>query len=246
MTLTIEGVEYAFRWCPAGTFLMGSPESELNRKNNETQHQVTLSRGFWMQETEVTQEQWESVMGNNPSYFKGGRLPVEQVSWNDCQEYMRKLNALVSSDYDYEFSLPTEAQWEYACRAGRTTPFNFGSTLNGDKANCNGNYPYGTSTKGKYLDRTTSVGSYQANGWGLYDIHGNVCEWCSDWQGDYSTGSVTDPTGADGSDRVHRGGERNYGAGNCRSAYRHRSKPSAGYGYLGVRCSLVDTSKVNQ
>jgi formylglycine-generating enzyme required for sulfatase activity len=242
MTLTINNVEYAFRWCPAGTFLMGSSESEEYRGNNETQHQVTLSRGFWMQETEVTQEQWESVMGNNPSQFKGNQLPVENVSWEDCQEYMRKMNALILSDY--EFSLPTEAQWEYACRAGSTTPFNFGSTLNGDKANCDGNYPYGTSTKGTYLKKTASVGSYQANAWGLYDMHGNVWEWCSDWYGDYLVGSVTDPTRANnGSYRALRGGSWYCLAKYCRSAFQYIVLPMYGDYELGVRCSLVDKSK---
>jgi formylglycine-generating enzyme required for sulfatase activity len=242
MTLTINNVEYAFRWCPAGTFQMGSPESETDRDNDEKQHQVTLSRGFWIQETEVTQEQWKNVMGNNPSNFKGNQLPVERVSWNDCQDYMRKLNAIISSNY--QFSLPTEAQWEYACRAGSTTPFNFGSTLNGDKANCNGNYPYGTSTKGNYLEKTTSVGLYQANAWGLYDMHGNVYEWCSDRYGDYPTVNVTDPTGANnGSNHVFRGGSWLNLAKFCRSTNRNSNPPTGSHISLGLRCSLVDKSK---
>ncbi|MDR1267926.1 MAG: SUMF1/EgtB/PvdO family nonheme iron enzyme [Planctomycetaceae bacterium] len=242
MTLTINNVEYAFRWCPVGTFRMGSPESELDRGNDEKQHRVTLSQGFWMQETEVTQEQWKSVMGSNPSHFKGSHLPVENVSWNDCQNYMRKLNALISSGY--KFSLPTEAQWEYACRAGSTTVFSFGDTLNGYKANCNGNYPYGMSTKGTYLEKTVSVGSYYANDWGLYDMHGNIWEWCNDWYGDYLAGSVTDPTGANnGSFRVVRGGCWFISAKSCRSAFRGFGGPSGRLIGLGLRCSLVDKSK---
>ncbi|MDR1486089.1 MAG: formylglycine-generating enzyme family protein [Planctomycetaceae bacterium] len=234
MVLKVKGVEYAFRWCPSGSFMMGSPESEKDRYDDETRHRVTLSRGFWIQETEVTQAQWESVMGNNPSNFKGSRLPVEQVSWEDCQGYVSELNSAVSSDY--KFSLPTEAQWEYACRAGTTTPFSFGSVLNGDKANFDGNYPYGTDTKGKYLAKTTVVGSYAANAWGIYD---NVWEWCKDWYGAYPSGSVTDPTGAtDGSFRVFRGGSWNFNAEHCRSANRFNYSPSFRFNYLGVRLVL--------
>ena len=142
----------------------------------------------------------ERVVGNNPSRFKGIKRPVEQVSWEDSQQYIQKLNSLLAgtpgAPSGFKFSLPTEAQWEYACRAGTTTPFNFGSVLNGDKANCNGNYPYGTTTKGKYLQKTTEVGSYPANAWGLFDMHGNVWEWCSDWYGNYPSGAVTDLIGA--------------------------------------------------
>jgi formylglycine-generating enzyme required for sulfatase activity len=243
MILTVKNVEYAFRWCPAGTFQMGSPESETSRDNDETQHRVTLSQGFWMQETEVTQEQWESVMGNNPSNFKGGRLPVEKVSWNDCQEYMRKLNALVSSDY--EFSLPTEAQWEYACRAGSTTAYGFGDSREQLK-----DYAWfgavfvEESLTASSGETTNRVGQKKANAWGLYDMHGNVWEWCSDWYVDYPVGSVTDPTGANsGSSRALRGGCWLGNAEFCRSAFRNYDLPSAGLNGLGVRCSLVDKSK---
>jgi formylglycine-generating enzyme required for sulfatase activity len=177
-------------------------------------------------------------MGNNPSNFKGSRLPVESISWNDCQDYLSKLNKSVSSSY--KFSLPTESQWEYACRAGTTTPFNFGVELNGDKANCDGNYPYGTETKGKYLEKTTVVGSYAANSWGIYDMHGNVWEWCKDWSGAYPSGSVTDPTGAiNGSYRVYRGGGWSIDAEYCRSALRILSTPSVRNDHLGARLVLV-------
>ena len=229
--MTINGVEFAFRWCPAGTFMMGSPTSENGRNDDEKQHQVTLTKGFWMMETEVTQKQWKAVMGNNPSNFKGDDLPVEQVSWNDCQEFCKKcvqLGLLVQ--------LPTEAQWEYACRAGSTTAYFWGNALNGDKANCDGNYPCGTTTIGKYLKKTTPVGSYAANAWGLYDMHGNVWEWCQDWFGDYPSGSVTDPTGpSNGSDRVIRGGSWNSDARSCRSAYRFYNEPGYRSNRLGFR-----------
>jgi formylglycine-generating enzyme required for sulfatase activity len=240
MVLKIKGVEYVFRWCPAGTFQMGSPESEKDRGDSETQHRVTLSRGFWMQETEVTQEQWESVMGNNPSNFKGGRLPVESVSWNDCQDYMRKLNALVSSDY--EFSLPTEAQWEYACRAGSTTAYGFGESREQLKDYAwFGAYGVEEGLTASSGNTTNRVGQKKANGWGLYDMHGNVWEWCSDWYGDYPVGSVTDPTGANvGSYRVYRGGCWSNNARRCRSADRGGDGPTVRSYGLGVRCSLVD------
>jgi len=242
MVLTIKGVEYAFRWCPSGTFMMGSPESEKERLSSETQHKVTLTKGFWMLETQVTQGMWEGVVGSNPSSFTGSKkLPVEQVSWEDCQDYIKKLNALGVAPSGYKFSLPTEAQWEYACRAGTTTPYNFGSVLNGDKANCDENYPYGTETKGKCLAKTSEAGSYSANDWGLYDMHGNVWEWCSDWYGTYPEGSVTDPIGPTegGSYRVLRGGGWYSDARNCRSAFRYDYEPSGRYECIGVRISLV-------
>jgi formylglycine-generating enzyme required for sulfatase activity len=238
--VAIENLQIPFRWCPAGTFQMGSPSSEKDRSDNETQHQVTLTQGFWMGETAVTQEMWQSVMGANPSRFKGAKNPVEQVSWDDCQKFIGKLNGLGVAPSGFKFSLPTEAQWEYACRAGTTTPFSFGGVLNGDQANCDGNDPYGTGTKGKYLKKTTEVGSYPANAWGLYDMHGNVWEWCSDWYGDYPVRHVTDPLGASsGSDRVNRGGSWNCFARYCRSADRCRLTPDYRLNFLGFRLSLV-------
>ena len=229
MALTIKGVEYAFRWCPAGTFMMGSPASEEGRYDNESQHHVTLSRGFWLLETEVTQKMWKGMMENNPSSFKGDKLPVEKVSWNDCQEYIKKLNDLGAVPKGFRLSLPTEAQWEYACRAGTTTPFHFGDTLNKDQANFSGK-----------LGKTSEVGSYPANAWGLHDMHGNVWEWCLDWYGDYPNGAVTDPAGAtSGSSRVFRGGYWSDDAEFCRSAIRWSNEPSRWNNYLGLRVSLV-------
>ena len=189
-------------WCPPGSFMMGSPETEDDRCSDETRHRVTLKQGFWMGKYEVTQLQWESVMGENPSSFKGGNRPVEWVSWDDCQVFIRKINA----DGKVTVALPTEAQWEYACRAGTTTPFSFGQFLNGDKANCDGNYPYGKTAKGYHRKETTSVGSYAPNAWGLYDMHGNVFEWCVERYGKYG-GDATNSTGAtSGPYRVARGG----------------------------------------
>ena len=188
---------------------------------------VTLSKGFWLLETEVTQTMWGKVMGNNPSHFKGAKLPVEQVSWNDCQEYIKKLNEMKVAPAGFKFSLPTEAQWEYACRAGTTTVYHFGDTLTRQQANFGGN-------------QTKDVGSYPANAWGLKDMHGNVWEWCADFYGDYPSGAVTDPTGADGgSSRVVRGGSWINGAGNCRSADRFNYFPTSRRNGLGLRLSLV-------
>ncbi|MBP8132002.1 MAG: SUMF1/EgtB/PvdO family nonheme iron enzyme, partial [Candidatus Hydrogenedentes bacterium] len=228
------GVMLDLVWCPPGTFLMGSPESEPERKPIETQHQVTLTQGFWMGKYEVTQGQWERVMGTNPSLFKGDpRLPAEQVSWGDCQKFLAKLNGRVSGG---GFRLPTEAQWEYACRAGTSTPFHFGETISTDQANYNGNYTYGNGRKGVWRQKTTVVGSFPSNAWGLHDMHGNIWEWCADWFGDYASGSVTDPAGAaSGRDRVLRGGSWNSGPTCCRSASRDHYTPGARLNYGGFR-----------
>ncbi|MBR2004143.1 MAG: SUMF1/EgtB/PvdO family nonheme iron enzyme, partial [Thermoguttaceae bacterium] len=220
-TLTVDGVEYAFRYCPSGTFQMGSPTSETYRFSNETQHRVELTNGFWMLETEVTQAMWKSLMGSNPSFISSSgsgwskvsgmdtsNFPVDSVSWTDCQEFIKKLNSLGVAPSGFQFRLPSEAEWEYACRAGTTTAYFWGSSLNGDKANCDGNNPYGTFAKGKFLRRTTEVGSYDPNGWGLYDMHGNVCEWCEDTFVAYDTSNnVQNPINVTtGSYRVLRSG----------------------------------------
>jgi formylglycine-generating enzyme required for sulfatase activity len=230
------GVNMEMVLIPAGTFMMGSPDSEADRDDNETQHQVTISKPYYLGKYPVTQAQWQQVMGNNPSHFKGDKLlPVESVSWDDTQSFCLKLKEITQAP----FGIPTEAQWEYACRAGTTTPFHFGSHLNGRQANCDGTVPYGTDTEGPYLEKTTPVGKYPANAWGLYDMHGNVWEWCSDWYGDYPTGSVKDPSGpATGSDRVFRGGSWGDGAVICRSASCGGNFPSDRSNDLGFRVAL--------
>ena len=181
-----------------------------------------------MARTPVTQGQWQALMGNNPSHFKGSKdLPVEVVSWDDAVEFCDKLNAQESLPSGYRYALPTEAQWEYACRAGTTTPFHFGSALNGTAANCDGTWPYGTEIKGACLGQTTIVGSYHPNAWGLYDMHGNVCEWCENMYD------------ASGSSRVFRGGSwGNYGLG-CRGAYRNGNDPGNRNYYFGFRAASV-------
>ena len=251
MTITLPGgVPMAFCWCPATTseawkkisggddfFWMGSPLSEhCCGMTTEKRHHVTLTKGFWMGKYEVTQQQWECVMGNNPSCFKGPRRPVNKVSWIDCQLFISKLNQEGILSRDYEFSLPTEAQWEYSCRAGTTTAYSFGSTLNGDKATCNGEHPYGTNTKGCYPDGTTPVGSYAPNSWGIFDMHGNVEEWCADWFEERYGGDAIDPVGpTSGTFRIMRGGSWCSFADGCRSASRSWLRPEAGGHLTGFR-----------
>ena len=235
MVLTINDVEYAFRWCPPGTFMMGSPEDEpgrpLLRGSNERQHQVTLSRGFWMLETQVTQAMWESVMGNNPSYFLGTNLPVETLSWFDAQGFIKKLNELEVAPLNFRFSLPTEAQWEYACRAGTTTAYFFGDTMSNNHANF---FP------DSGIHQTSEVGRFPANAWGLRDMHGNVWEWCLDWFGEYPSGADIDPIGPPtGTYRVFRGGSWRSGAAGCRSANRGWIAPSLRRNDFGFRLALV-------
>jgi len=217
---------------PAGTFMMGSPKDEPKRYDDERRHRVTITKAFYMQTTEVTQKQWETVMGNNPSRFKGDNLPVEKVSWRDVQEFIEKLNRKEKTN---KYRLPTESEWEYACRAGTTTPFYAGRCISTDQANYNGNYPMPGCSKGKFRGKTVNVGSFSPNAWGLYDMHGNVYEWCADWYGKYPRGPVTDPTGpTKGAGRVNRGGSWYYGAGSARSAIRW-TIPGYGDNYLGFR-----------
>ena len=207
---------------PAGTFIMGSPSDEPGRYGVEgPQHQVTLTQPFYMQQTEVTQAQWEAVMGNNPSYFPGcPTCPVEMVSWDDVQTYISYMNARGEGTY----SLPTEAQWEYAARAGSTTAFyNGGITETGEGYDPNldaiGWYTYNSGSK------THPVAQKTPNAWGLYDMSGNVDEFCSDWFGNYSSKPMIDPTGpSSGTYRVFRGGNWDWDAQYCRSAHRNGTK----------------------
>src|ERR1022692_2803027 len=158
-----------FVWIPPGSFVMGSPKKEKERVHDETQHKVTLTKGFYMGVYTVTQEQWKEVMGNNSSFFKGEKnLPVEKVSWDDCQNFIKKLREKDKKPY----RLPTEAEWEYGCRAGTTTPFHFGVTISTDQANYNGDSTYGDGKKGVYRMKTMPAGSFPANAWGLHDMHG--------------------------------------------------------------------------
>lgn len=232
-------------WIEPGSFIAGSPETEKGRYSNELQHEVSITKGFWISKYEVTQEQYEQVIGNNPSHFKGSNLPVESVSWQDAQEFCNRLSS--SSNVlpeGFEFRLPTEAEWEYACRAGTTSAFNDGSDC--------------TRPDGKDLaldklgwfsanssDKTHPVGQKRANHWGLHDMHGNVWEWCQDWYGDYSRQAQIDPAGPDsGRYRVLRGGSFWNFARGCRSAYPSRFVPSNRGNDIGFRLA-VGQSKVS-
>jgi formylglycine-generating enzyme required for sulfatase activity/TolB-like protein len=241
-----------------GTFTMGSPESEPNRFDwDEPQHQVTVG-SFYMGKYEV-------VMGTNPSNFKGAKRPVEEVSWYEAIEYcnrrseregltpaytINKVQVDPNNKNDNDsvkwlvtwnknangYRLPTEAEWEYACRAGLTSPFNTGSNITTSQANYNGNNPYNNNAKGTFREKTTDVGSFAANRWGLYDMHGNVGEWCWDWFGEYSMAAQIDPIGGvSGNYRMVRGGSWVQGGQYLRSAMRYSEKPSFRIGDSGFR-----------
>jgi formylglycine-generating enzyme required for sulfatase activity len=232
-------------WCPPGEFLMGSPEDQEGRREIENQVQVRISKGFWMSNTPVTLEQWHALMRNNhPSYVNSSHhLPVGLVSWNDARDFCAKLNRTEPGTAGYHYALPTEAQWEYACRAGTKSVFSFGDTLTSMQANFNGNYPYGTTLKGPYLEKTSVVASYPPNTWGLYDMHGNVWEWCADWKEDKLYGG-TDPRGPTMRvGRVLRGGSWDGSAAGCRSADRSSNAPSNRHSNVGFRPAIVPSNQ---
>jgi len=218
----IAGIPQRFRWIEPTTFQMGSPETEEGRNSSETQHQVTLSQGYWLADTTCTQQLWQAVMGDNPSNFKGENNPVEQVSWDDIQEFLQKIN---KQQPELELRLPTEAEWENACRAGTKTPFHFGGKdeLNLEKVNYTGKWDQSV-----IHGKTKPVKSYPPNQWGLHEMHGNVLEGCGDRYGEYPDESVVDPQGSEaGGGRVLRGGSWSSDGRNCRSAYRFRDDPAA-------------------
>jgi formylglycine-generating enzyme required for sulfatase activity len=232
-----------------GTFMMGSPANEPGRGADEIQHQVTVS-AFYMGEYEVTQREWCEVMGNNPSHFKGDNLPVEQVSWYDAVAYCNRRSeweglkpayTIHGTDVSWNRNangcrLPTEAEWEYACRAGTSGPFNTGSNITTGQAIYDGNYPYNNNAKGANRRKTVEAGSFAANAWGLYDMHGNVYELCWDWYGNYSSGAQIDPAGpSTGSYRVIRGGSWNNSARGVRSSVRNGVGPSSRGSDIGFR-----------
>ncbi len=223
---------------PAGTFLMGSPLNEAGRDSDERRHKVTLTRPFYMQTTEVTQGQWQTVMGANPSHFRGcgETCPVERVSWHDAQRFIFRLNAMAGPN---TYRLPTEAEWEYAARAGSQTALSNGRlTVTGcdhDAKLDHVGWYCGNSDQ-----KSHPVAQKQPNSWGLYDMHGNVWEWCQDWYGDYPSGPATDPQGpTTGLIRVNRGGSWWWFARFCRSANRIRYMPFDRTEDIGFRLALT-------
>ena len=264
---------------PAGKFQMGSPAAEDEREDKELRHEVEISKSFYVGVYEVTQGQWKAVMGKNPSHFSksgGGKesvkqfaekdleqFPVERVSWDDVQRFLAALNGKAEEKKaGRKYRLPTEAEWEYCCRAGTDTPFHYGKSLSSKEANFNGAFPYGRAGKGPYLRKTAKVGSYKPNAWGLYDMHGNVSEWCSDFYDPdyYKKSPRANPPGPDKGVmptgyknrntpgkgqfyRVIRGGSWVDEARACRSAYRFRAMPHEGYQIVGLRVACETTGK---
>lgn len=217
-----KGVSLELLIVPAGKFTMGSPISEPGRTNNEIEHEVTISKSFFLGKYEVTQAQWESIMDDNPSSEGGAKLPVTDVSFEDCQKFIKKLNEKTSGG----FRLPTEAEWEYACRAGTKTRYAVGERFGKDQAN--------------FLDskigKPVVVGSYKSNAFGFYDMHGNVDEWCNDWYGPYAKEPILNPKGPpEGKYQVLRGGAFNFDASYQRSAIRNFIRPTDRDHNLGFR-----------
>jgi formylglycine-generating enzyme len=237
MALDYQGARQVFRWILPGTFLMGSPETEAQRLDRELQHEVTLTQGYWLADTACTQALWHALMGDNPSRFSDdSRNPVEQVSWDEVGKFIDALNQRIPN---LRAGLPSEAQWEYACRAGTTTPFSRGKNITSEQVNYNGNYPYVGGKKGAFRERTVPVGSLPPNAWGLYEMHGNLWEWCADWYRDYSSDAQINPTGPDtGANRVLRGGSWINGGRNVRSAHRRRIVPGKRDHGFGFRLAL--------
>ncbi|KPK48348.1 MAG: hypothetical protein AMK72_07195 [Planctomycetes bacterium SM23_25] len=251
---------------PPGTFLMGSRDSaaEVARRcampnaqagwfyDEHPRHKVTLTRAFYMTVHEVTKASYRTVFPPKPARGKDKKKaetpgepkdandPATEVSWSDAEKFCKQL----SSRDKRQYSLPTEAQWEYACRAGTETPFTFGETISTDQANYHGDYIYGSGRKGKHRGKPLPVGSLSPSAWGLYDMHGNVSEWCADRYGEYDSAAATDPQGPDkkGNERVLRGGSWRSYPGACRSAFRHRREAGSRSDNIGFRvCCAVST-----
>jgi formylglycine-generating enzyme required for sulfatase activity len=252
---TIDGVE--FRWCPAGRFIMGSPRSEPERRPGEDQVEVTLTRGFWTAKYETTQGLWKRVAGSLPGPLTdelpaGDELPVGNVNWAESENFCRLVTerARASGELpnDWQVRLPTEAQWEYACRAGTTTATAFGNSLSSTQANFKGK-PYNGGTPGPSLGRAAPVGGYPPNGWGIHDMHGNTFEWCRDWYHGRLPGGIdpdlrdaratAQPSEHGDISRVRRGGCWADEGWPCRSAFRVRFEPERRYDHIGFRVVIV-------
>ncbi|MGR0481492.1 MAG: formylglycine-generating enzyme family protein [Candidatus Electronema sp. V4] len=237
LTISLRGIRQLFRWIKPGRFLMGSPEAESEGyflPGKETRHEVRLSKGFWLADTAVTQELWQAVMQANPSGFSRPQHPVERVSWDMAQQFLRRLNALIPG---LNARLPTEAEWECACRAGSGGPFSFGEAITPEQVNYNPSEEIGEKLCRR---RTVPVKSLPANAWGLHEMHGNIWEWCQDWwQEDLGGEAVLDPQGAAaGVLRVVKGGSWVCGAGYVRAASRDRCCPDYSGGSTGLRLAV--------
>ena len=230
------GVKIDMVWIPPGSFTMGADGSVDNEK---PRHTVRFEQGFWIGKYEVTQEQWERVMQTNPASFKGAKNPVEQVSWKDCQEFLLRINRQLAATVPrLLYHLPSEAEWEYACRAGSTTAFHFGESLNSRLANFDGKYPAGNGEKGEDRQKTVQVGAFEPNEWGLYDLYGNVWEWCADYYHENYSGAPVDGSAwlvPDGMFRMVRGGAWNSTADCCLSAHRYWVVSTARRNFIGLR-----------
>ncbi len=251
----IDGIR--LRWCPAGDFIMGSPEEETGRRPDEFQVRVTLTKGFWIGQFEITQGQWIATMGSfpdkepTPFWGLGHQYPVYWISHTEaesfCQTLTKNLHQSGELPENQEFRLPTEAQWEYACRAGTYTATAYGDTLRHDQANFSG-LPLNDTTRSPVLNRASEVGSYPSNTWGIHDMHGNIFEWCRDWyHARLPGGRDPDPyhqKGAQNRDgtysRVRRGGAWNDDGIFCRSAFRLRYEPERRSDHIGFRVVLVE------
>ncbi|MCA9214759.1 MAG: formylglycine-generating enzyme family protein [Planctomycetales bacterium] len=222
------GMEFSL--IPRGDFTMGSPKNQKGHQPAEVQHKVTLTRSLYMATTEVTQAQWMQLMDENPSFVEGDNYPVETITWDEAVEFCRRLSEKDGARY----RLPTEAEWEYACRAGTNTAFHTGESLSSKEANFNGEKD--DPQQGIYRDETTPVGGFAPNAWGLVDMHGNVWEWCADWHADYPKGAAIDPQGpTEGTTRIVRGGCWVNPSAVCRSANRGSTEPVSWNFHFGMR-----------
>ena len=233
-------LEMSFVLIPSGTFTMGSQTNESHRGSSEVRHRVTISKPFYMQTTEVTVKQWHSIMGRRMMMFRQGadNMPVTRVSWFDCMKFIKRLNRLGQGRY----RLPTEAEWEYAARAGTSSAYSWGDTIDCDKAMYGNNSLKENECQlyirsiGLQIDHPAPVKTYTSNSWGLYDMHGNVWEWCMDWYGDYQNKTVIDPKGPkSGNMRIRRGGSWFKYGYSCRSANRSFGHPATRYKTTGFR-----------
>ncbi len=244
-------------WCPPGTFRMGSQPGEDEYRTNEGQVETTLSRGFWIGKYEVTQQEWDQLMETNPSEFSStgqakykifgkstARFPVECLLVQEAEEFCKRVTTLERSagrlPANWSYTLPTESQWEYACRAGTTTATAFGDQLSSSDANFKGFVPYNGAKRGPFLFRTTNVGSYRGNAWGIHDMHGNVWEYCAGWYTDEARGGIDPEAATNGTYRIGKGGSWFHDGRYSRSAFRYWIEPDMRQGTVGFRIAATE------